>query len=334
MLGESIAPAAQAQPVLLASASPLSVGLPAAATQSRPAAKPAEVPKPPAVIAAVAPIRMLPVDPVRPHSIVPDLKLGSGASLKVFGFVKASMIHDTSSPSGTDMPLPYLNGDTGPTVDPEFHIRARNMRIGTQFEWPDASPKLSVTGRFEADFEGNFTRTLNRNISTVRSSQLSLRTAWGRIDRIIDDKWSVYTLMGQDWTPFGSSTLPNLLETTGLGLGYGTLYERAPQARFGRSALVCRRAPREVHAGGGHGAAGLWEHAFKRGRPVGLRGTPGGGQQPPGDAGPLRDAMAARPGRGRGSGAVHPQLGARQPDGAGTGDGRSGSVQIGLPERG
>jgi hypothetical protein len=40
-------------------------------------------------------------------------------------------------------------------------------------------------------------------------------------------------LFGQDWTPFGSSTLPNLLETTGLGIGFGTLYERDPQIRVG-----------------------------------------------------------------------------------------------------
>jgi hypothetical protein len=136
------------------------------------------------------------------------------------------------------MPLPYLNNDTGPTVDPEFHMRARNTRLGAQFEWPDFSPKMTLTGRFETDFEGNFTRSLNRNISTVRSSTLSLRVAWGRVDRTINDKLTVFALVGQDWTPFGSSTLPNLLETTGLGLGYGTLYERLPQARVGFTRTV------------------------------------------------------------------------------------------------
>jgi hypothetical protein len=40
-------------------------------------------------------------------------------------------------------------------------------------------------------------------------------------------------LFGQDWTTFGSSTLPNILETTGLGIGYGSLYERDPQMRVG-----------------------------------------------------------------------------------------------------
>ncbi len=214
-------------------------GRPGAATETLEAVvvvKPAPVAivKPaPAVISAYAPIRVLPVDPIKKNSIIPDIRLGSGARLKLYGSVKASLIYDSSSPSGTDMPLPYLGPDTGPTVDPEFHVRARNMRLGAQVEWPDFSPKMALTGRFETDFEGSYTRALNRNISTVRSSQLSLRVAWGRLDRSINDKLTVFALVGQDWTPFGSSTLPNLLETTGLGLGYGTLYERLPQARIG-----------------------------------------------------------------------------------------------------
>jgi hypothetical protein len=221
-------------------------GGPAAATVKTVAAigmepalvKPMPAARPTSVISAYAPIRVLPVDPVKKDSIVPDIRLGSGARLKLYGMVKASLIYDSSSPYGTDMPLPYLNGDTGPTLDPEFHVRARNMRLGAQFEWPDFSPKTSFTGRFETDFEGSFTRALNRNISSVRSSQLSLRLAWGRIDRAIGEKLSVFALVGQDWTPFGSSTLPNLFETTGLGLGYGTLYERVPQARIGLTATV------------------------------------------------------------------------------------------------
>jgi hypothetical protein len=219
---------APAQPTMAVAAAPAPSAAPVASGMVA-APKPAA----PSVVAAVAPLRVLPVDAAKPGGLVPDIKLGSGARLKPYGFVKATAIYDSSSPSGTDMPLPYLNGDTGPNVNPEFHVRARNMRLGTQFEWLDLSPKVAITGRFEADFEGNFTRTLNRNISTIRSSQFSLRTAWGRIDYNIDPKNTVFLLAGQDWTPFGSSTLPNLLETTGLGLGYGTLYERLPQIRTG-----------------------------------------------------------------------------------------------------
>ena len=229
---------APAEEPVLTAALPISPTVPSPAPRVAPAtpaaiAAPVAAIQTGAVVPAVAPLRVLQVDPIKKDGMIPDLKLGSGARLKIYGFVKASAIYDSSSPSGTDMPLPYLNGDTGPNVDPEFHVRARNMRLGTQFEWPDFAPRTVLTGKFETDFEGSFTRSLNRNISTVRSSQLSLRTAWGRIDHNFSDKNTYFLLVGQDWTPFGSSTIPNLLETTGLGLGYGTLYERAPQIRTG-----------------------------------------------------------------------------------------------------
>jgi len=58
--------------------------------------------------------------------------------------------------------------------------------------------------------------------------------AWGRIDRVISDKLTGFALFGQDWTPFISSTLPNMIENTNFGgNGFGAAYERAPQARFG-----------------------------------------------------------------------------------------------------
>lgn len=192
----------------------------------------------PPIIAAIAPIRALQLEPAKQGGLVPDLKLGSGAKLKIYGFFKATTIYDTSSPLGTDMPLPGFLGDTGPNAAPEFHVKARALRLGANFEWPDLSKKVALTGKLETDFEGNFTRVLNRNISTVRSSQPSIRLAWARLDYNFNDKNGVFGLFGQDWTPFGSSTLPNLLETTGLGLGFGTLYERAPQARFGYYHLV------------------------------------------------------------------------------------------------
>ncbi|MCV5262561.1 hypothetical protein OFC55_33380, partial [Escherichia coli] len=49
----------------------------------------------------------------------------------------------------------------------------------------------------------------------------------------LSDRSAFFALFGQDWTPFGSSTLPNLVETTGYGIGFGTLYERLPQVRVG-----------------------------------------------------------------------------------------------------
>ncbi len=237
----AIEPASPArEPVLVASAGPLPAGILGAISAGRAplAAEPKrvisiETPKPRGVVAAYAPLRVLPVDPPTREGMIPDIKLGSGARLKLYGFVKASAIWDSSAPGGTDMPLPYLNSDTGPTMASEFHIRARSMRVGTQFEWLDLSPKWTLTGRFEADFEGSFTRALNRNISSLRSSMMSLRTAFGRLDYAANEKTDWFVLAGQDWTPFGSSTLPNIMETTGMGLGFGTLYERLPQVRSG-----------------------------------------------------------------------------------------------------
>ncbi len=188
----------------------------------------------PTVVPAVAPIRVLQSEPTKREGLVPDLKLGP-VRLKPYGFFKATLVRDSSSPQGNDFPLPMLGvlGDTGPDASPEFHIKARGMRVGSNFEWIDPSPHVAVTGRFEFDFEGNFTRVSNRNISTIRSSQAGIRLAWARVDYAATDHTTLFALFGQDWTPFGSSTLPNLLETTGLGVGFGTLYERLPQARLG-----------------------------------------------------------------------------------------------------
>ncbi|MBA3915847.1 MAG: hypothetical protein H0X25_18730, partial [Acidobacteriales bacterium] len=231
---------AQVATNLVASTVPV---VPAAAPPSLPAPVPDTSSKKPTVIPAVAPVRVLQLEPSTPDGLIPDLKLGSGARIKLFGLVKASAIYDSSAPYGTDEPLPaFINTNTalgtvpfdpGPNGAPEFHAKARFFRFGANFEWPNIGKNTAITGRFEFDFEGNFTRVLNRNISTIRSSQASIRLAYGRVDHKFTDNTSIFGLFGQDWTPFGSSTLPAIYETTGLGLGFGTLYERAPQFRFG-----------------------------------------------------------------------------------------------------
>ncbi len=190
----------------------------------------------PSVIAAVAPIRLLPIEPQAREGLVPDLKLGSGARIKPYGYFKTSIIHDSSSPLGNDFPLPLLAADTGPTGSPEFHLKARALRLGVNFEWLDPAPKTVITGRLEFDFEGDFTRVNNRNVSSIRSSQPSLRLAWARIDRRFNDKFTGFALFGQDWSPFASSTLPNMIENTNFGgIGFGAIYQRVPQTRFGFS---------------------------------------------------------------------------------------------------
>jgi len=188
----------------------------------------------PAVIAAIAPLRLLEVDPPKRGGLIPDIKLGSGARIKPYGYFKTSLIYDSSSPQGNDFPLPLLAGDTCPSGSPEFHLRSRALRLGANFEWLDPAPNTVITGRIELDFEGNFTRVNNRNISSVRSNQPSIRMAWVRIDRAISDRITGFALLGQDWTPFVSSTLPNTVENTNFGgVGYGAAYERLPQTRFG-----------------------------------------------------------------------------------------------------
>jgi hypothetical protein len=203
-----------------------------AAVNSSPA--PSQKPSVPRVIDAIAPLRLLPIDVPKREGLVPDIKLGSGARIKPYGYFKTSVIRDSSSPGGNDFPLPLLAADTGPNASPEFHLKARALRLGANFEWIDPAPKTVITGRIEFDFEGDFTRVDNRNISSIRSSQPSLRLAWARIDRRFNDKTSAFLLFGQDWTPFASSTLPNTIENTNFGgIGYGASYERLPQVRGG-----------------------------------------------------------------------------------------------------
>ncbi len=199
-----------------------------------PAAATPPADKPP--IAAVTPIRMLPLagDALfKRDGMAPVINLGADVKMKPYGIFKASFISDSSSPGGNDFLLPGFFCDTGPDSAPEMHFNARSFRIGSDFEWLDPSKNVTVTGKVEADFEGNFSRANNRNISSIRSNAFQLRLAFVRIDKKATDKTSMFALFGQDWTSFGSSTLPPILENTGLGLGYGILYERAPQFRFG-----------------------------------------------------------------------------------------------------
>jgi hypothetical protein len=186
----------------------------------------------PTTISAANPIRPLPVGGIKKGELKPAITV-AGVGITPYGFLKATFVHDTSSPGGDDFPLPGFLGDTGPNGAPEFHVKARATRFGTNFEWGDRSANFTVTGKVEVDFEANFNRSDNRNLSSIRSSNLGIRLAYGRVDYKFSNANTFSALFGQDWTPFTSSTLPNMLETTGLGIGFGVLWERAPQMRFG-----------------------------------------------------------------------------------------------------
>jgi hypothetical protein len=136
-------------------------------TSSPPPVAPEPQPTP-AVIAAVAPVRLQGIDSPKREGLIPDIKLGTGARLKFYGIFKTSLVHDSSSPQGNDFPLPLLAQDTGPNNSPEFHVRARGLRLGANFEWLDVAPKTTLTGKIEFDFEGDFTRVNNRNITSIR----------------------------------------------------------------------------------------------------------------------------------------------------------------------
>ncbi len=200
---------------------------------------PAKTPPPegPKVIPAVTPVRVLPIDVPKQGGLIPDIKLGSGASLKLYGFFKASAVEDTASSGGptfgsNDFPLPLLLGDTGPTSDPQVHIKARSFRIGSQFEWVPKDSNLVLTGKVEADYEGDFTNANSVNISSVRNGQFRTRVAWGRVDTKLGGTLPWFALFGQDWALY-STSLPNIYETTGTAIGMGALWERVPQFRTG-----------------------------------------------------------------------------------------------------
>jgi hypothetical protein len=186
----------------------------------------------PTTLSAANPVRVFPVGGIPKGDLKPAIKLGP-IGLTPYGFLKATFVHDSSSPGGDDFPLPGFLGDTGPNAAPEFHIKARSTRFGNNFEWLDPSSSVTVTGKFEMDFEGNFNRSDNRNLSSIRSYNPSIRLAYGRIDWKVNETNTLTAVMGQDWTPFASSTLPNMLETTGLGIAFGNPYERSPQFRSG-----------------------------------------------------------------------------------------------------
>src|SRR6202522_749450 len=196
-------------------------------------------PPPPGVIPAIAPIRVFPVDAPKPGALA-GIKAGP-ITLAPYGFIKATVVHDSSDPDGDDFPFPGIwltagtnsTFNTGPTQDPEIHIKARSTRFGLNLEWPDISKNLTLTGKIEGDFEGNFSEVDNRDISSIRSNEPQLRLAFVRMDYHASDLFDVFFVGGQDWTLFGSGALENIVETTFNGAFWGNIWERSPQLRGG-----------------------------------------------------------------------------------------------------
>jgi len=206
------------------------------------AGKPMAPPPPPAapaVVPALVPVRVFPIDPPKTGGLN-GIKVGP-LTLAPYGFIKATVVHDSSDPDGDDFPFPgiWLNAgnnstfNTGPTKDPEVHVKARSTRFGLNLEWPDISKNLTLTGKIEGDFEGNFSEVNNRDVSSIRSNQPQLRLAFVRMDYHASENSDIFFLGGQDWTLFGSGAMENILETTFNGAFWGNVYTRSPQLRVG-----------------------------------------------------------------------------------------------------
>jgi hypothetical protein len=191
------------------------------------------------VAPAIAPIRVFPVDAPKTGGLA-GIKAGP-ITLAPYGFIKATVVHDSSDPDGDDFPFPgiWLNAgpnstfNTGPTQDPEVHVKARSTRFGLNVEWPDMSKNLTLTGKIEGDFEGNFSEVDNRDVTSIRNNEPQLRLAFVRMDYHASENTDIFFVGGQDWTLFGSGALMNIVETTFNGAFWGNIYTRSPQLRVG-----------------------------------------------------------------------------------------------------
>ena len=155
-----------------------------------------------------------------------------------YGFIKATVMRDSSDPDGDDFPYPgiFLQSSnalsTGPTNDPSFHIKARSSRFGSNFEWPDISPKLTLTGKVEGDSRADTRKSTMPMFP--RFAIRSLACACVCTARLCSDRQDGRVLRRRArLVVFGSSAVANLLETTFFGAYSGNIWERSPQFRFG-----------------------------------------------------------------------------------------------------
>jgi hypothetical protein len=234
----ALAPSSVTVAAVTPAVAPLSVGVQASQAPSNPSTPEREHPAPPAVVPAVAPLRVLPLDPPVRDGLLAGFKVGA-VKVTPYGFIKATAVRDSSDPDGDDFPYPgiFLQSSnplsTGPTLDPSFHLKARSTRFGANFEWLDLSKKLTLTGKVEGDFEGGFSEVDNADVSSIRNPTPRLRLAYVRMDYAATDRSDLFFEGGQNWSLFGSSAVSNLLETTFFGAYSGDIWERTPQFRFG-----------------------------------------------------------------------------------------------------
>ena len=150
-----------------------------AVVNSAPAA-PAKQPAP-SVIAAIAPLRLLPIDVPTREGLVPNIKLGSGARIKPYGYFKTSVIRDSSSPGGNDFPLPTEIIHQIVTMQLErIRARVRDSYRAT-FDW---TPQLveAIAARCTESSSGarNVENILARTLLPELSADMLTRLADGQ----------------------------------------------------------------------------------------------------------------------------------------------------------
>jgi hypothetical protein len=104
------------------------------------------------VVGAVIPVRVFPIDAPKTGGLA-GIKAGP-ITLAPYGFIKATVVHDSSDPNGDDFPFPGIwltagpnsTFNTGPTKDPEVHVKARSTRFGLNVEWPDMQDRGGLRG--------------------------------------------------------------------------------------------------------------------------------------------------------------------------------------------
>jgi len=217
------APAAPAAPATAAAALPVTQTL-----EARPRA------------VAPPPFDPLPLSPRQPAGPL-TFRLGSGVTLGIDGFIKTNFYQASNESSGDDFPIfarvvgtgPETANSTGTTNKPSsLRVKTRSIRAGATFWAPDVHQRFNITGRFEFDWEGNFSISTNNNIGAVRSPTPRLRLAYVRLDTTLG-KTPVFLKIGQDWSLFTSTTLPTGIEATGVYVFQGVLWERLPGIVFG-----------------------------------------------------------------------------------------------------
>ncbi|HLJ64056.1 MAG TPA: hypothetical protein VKT70_08125, partial [Stellaceae bacterium] len=189
--------------------------------------------------AAVPPVRPLPIGVPQLNGLTGSLNLGGGVAFQPYGTIIATYQHDSSSPYGNAFPLPGFIGDVnGPSTFPENHLQVTNSILGANLLWADLLPGVTASGLAEMDFNGGFSVGNALNAQSISEPQPRLTRAFGRVDYCANHcQWAwatdVFFLAGQDWTPFASSTQPDLLEKTLDGVGFGNIAARLPQLRIG-----------------------------------------------------------------------------------------------------